>query len=87
MKKYDTFYCFNKFIDSVDYQKESKIRCLGTDNAGEYTSNELKDFCSEHDLDRKCTVADTPQKNRVVEQMNRILMEQAGCMLSAAGLK
>lgn len=60
-KKYDTFYFFNKFIDSVDYQKESKIRCLRTDNGGEYTSNEFKDFCSEHYLDRKYSIADTPQ--------------------------
>ncbi|KAH9302162.1 hypothetical protein KI387_013745, partial [Taxus chinensis] len=52
-----------------------KLKCLRTDNGGEYCNNEFDDYCSKNGIRRQKTVLGTPQQNGVLERMNRTIME------------
>ena len=63
------------------------IKCLRTDNGGEFMSMEFENCCKEFGSDKHRTTAYTPQQNRVVERMNMTLIERARSMLSNANLQ
>ncbi|KAH9332041.1 hypothetical protein KI387_004149, partial [Taxus chinensis] len=63
-----------------------KLKCLRSDNGGEYYSNEFDDYCSKNGIHRKKIVPGTLQKNGVSERMNRIIMDHARSMRIHAGL-
>ncbi|KAH9325285.1 hypothetical protein KI387_005463, partial [Taxus chinensis] len=52
-----------------------KLKCLRSDNGGEYYSNEFNDYCSKNGIRRQKTVPGTPQQNGVSKRMNRTIME------------
>jgi transposase InsO family protein len=56
------------------------IKCLRTDNGGEFTSMEFENYCKESGIDRHKTTAYTPQQNGVVEFMNKTLLERERSM-------
>jgi len=85
-KKADVCSVFKVFKAQVELQSEKKIKCLLTDNGGEYTSNEFAEFCNQQGIKRQFTTAYTPQQNGVAERMNRTLLERTRAMLGAAGL-
>jgi transposase InsO family protein len=62
------------------------IRELHSDNGGEYTGEEMRDFLGEEGITTTRTSADTPQQNGVAERVNRIILEKARCMLLEARL-
>jgi transposase InsO family protein len=68
----------------VEKSTGRSIKCLRTDNGGEFTSMEFENYCKEFGIDRHKTTAYTPQQNRVVECMNKTLLERARSMLSNA---
>ena len=45
-----------------------KIKCLRSDNEGEFTSNEFNELCEYHEIKRQFLDAKTPQQNGVVER-------------------
>jgi transposase InsO family protein len=45
----------------VENEMDSRIKCLRSDNGGEFTSNEFMDYCNSHGIKRKFSVARTPQ--------------------------
>jgi len=59
----------------VENEMDSRIKCLRSDNRGEFTSNEFMDLCSKHGIKRQLSVARTPQQNGVVERKNRRVQE------------
>jgi transposase InsO family protein len=65
----------------VENEMDSKIKCLRSDNGGDFTSKEFMDYCSNHGIKMKFSVARTPQHNGVVERKNRTLQEMARTML------
>jgi transposase InsO family protein len=65
----------------VENEMDSKIKCLRSDNGGEFTSKEFMDFCSKHGIKRKFFIARTPQQNGVVERKNKTVHEMAQTML------
>jgi hypothetical protein len=65
----------------VENEMDSRIKCLRLDNGGEFTSKEFMDYCSNHGIKRKFSVARTPQQNGVVERKNRIVQEMARTMI------
>jgi len=85
-RKVDMLGIFKTFKARVELESEKKIKCLRTDNGGEYTSDEFDNFCQHEGIKRQFTTAYTPQQNGVVEQMNRTLLERTRAMLKAAGL-
>jgi transposase InsO family protein len=46
------------------------LKCLRSDNGGEYCSKEFHDYCSYHGTRRQKTVPGRPQENGVSERMN-----------------
>ena len=79
----------NKFKDLktlVENERETKIKCLRSDNGGEFTSKEFDLFCETHGIKRQFSVTRTPQQNGIVERMNRTVQEAARTMLNEAKL-
>ncbi|KAH9649806.1 hypothetical protein KPL70_026120 [Citrus sinensis] len=79
-------HCVTKYKARVELESTKKIKCLRTDNGGEYTDGEFLAFCKQEGIQRQFTVAYTPQQNGVAEQMNRTLTERIRAMLRTAGL-
>lgn len=44
---------FKKFHAMVERETERKLKCLRSDNGGEYTSDEFKQYCSHHDSQKQ----------------------------------
>ncbi|KAH9651797.1 Integrase catalytic domain-containing protein [Citrus sinensis] len=85
-KKSDVFLVFKEYKMRVELESSKKIKCLRTDNGGEYTDGEFLAFCKQEGIQRQFTVAYTPQQNGVAERMNRTLTERIRAMLRTAGL-
>jgi transposase InsO family protein len=66
---------------------DRSIKCLRTDNGGEFTSLEFENYCKEVGIKRHKTIVYTPQQNGVVECMNMTLLERERSMLSNAKLQ
>ena len=84
--KADVFPVFKIFKARVELESEKKIKCLRTDNGGEYTGSEFDSFCQQEGIKRQLTVAYTPQQNGIAERMNRTLLERTRAMLRTAGM-
>jgi transposase InsO family protein len=85
-KKSQAFECFGIFKEMVENETNLKINCLKSDNGGELTSKEFRDFCEEHGIKRQFSTARTPQQNGVVERKNRSVQEMARTMLNDSKL-
>jgi transposase InsO family protein len=62
-------------------EMDSRIKCLRSNNGGEFTSKELMDYYSSHGIKRQFSVARTPQQNGVVERKNKTIQEMDRIML------
>ncbi|GJR76718.1 gag-pol polyprotein [Tanacetum coccineum] len=85
-KKSDVFEVFKVYKARVELDSGKKIKCLRTDNGGEYTGDEFDTFCRQEGIKRQFTTAYTPQQNGVAERMNKTLLERARAMLATASL-
>ncbi|GJU38495.1 retrovirus-related pol polyprotein from transposon TNT 1-94 [Tanacetum coccineum] len=85
-KKSDVFEVFKVYKARVELDSGKKIKCLRTDNGGEYTGDEFDTFCRQEGIKRQFTTAYTPQQNGVAERMNRTLLERARAMLATTSL-
>jgi transposase InsO family protein len=56
------------------------LKCLKSDNRGEYCNKEFDSYYSYHGIHRENTVPGTPQENGVSERMNGTIMERAKSM-------
>ena len=70
----------------VENETYMKIKCLRSNNGGEFASNEFNDFCETHGIKRQFSAAKTPQENGVVERKNRTVQEVARTMINKAKL-
>jgi len=85
--KFDVFTVLKQFRALVENITGRTIKCLRTDNGGEFTSKEFDNYCKEAGIERHKTIVYTPQKNGVAERMNMTLLERARSMLSNANLQ
>jgi transposase InsO family protein len=74
-KKSYVFNTFKKWKALVDNEKLNKLKCLRSDNGGEYYNKEFDSYCSFHGILREKMVPGTPQENGVSERMNRTIMD------------
>ena len=84
--KGEVFKRFQEFKALVENQTGKKIRCLRSDNGGEYTSNDFDDYCVREGIRREMTVAYNPQQNGVAERKNRSIVGAARAMIHDQGL-
>jgi transposase InsO family protein len=73
---------FKAFKTLVENEKETKIKCLRSDNGGEFTSKEFDLLCETHGIKRQFSVARTPHQNGIAEKRNRTIHEVARTMLN-----
>ncbi|KAH9291072.1 hypothetical protein KI387_044643, partial [Taxus chinensis] len=59
--KSDVFDTFVKWKALVENETGLKLKCLRSDNGGEYCSNEFNDYCSKNGIRRQKTVPGNPQ--------------------------
>jgi len=79
--KDEVFNRFQEFRAQVENQIGKKIKVLRSDNGGEYTSNEFKDFYKEAEIKRELTISYNPQQNGVVERKNRSIISFVRAMI------
>jgi transposase InsO family protein len=84
--KGQVFNYLQEFHVMVERETDKKLKCLRSDNGGEYTSKEFKTYCAKYEIRHEKTVPGTPQYNGVAERMNRTIVEKVRCMLKMAKL-
>jgi hypothetical protein len=84
--KGEVFKRFQEFKALVENQTGKKIRCLRSDNGGEYTSNDFDDYCVREGIRREMNVAYNPQQKGVAERKNRSIVGAARAMIHDQGL-
>jgi 5'-3' exoribonuclease 2 len=60
-RKADVLVVFKTFKARVELESEKKIKCLRTDNRGEYTSDEFDNFCQHEGIIIQFATVYTPQ--------------------------
>ena len=85
-QKSDVFDVFKKWRATAENETGLKLKCLRSDNGGEYCSDEFEKYCAMNGIKRQKTVPRNPQQNGVAERMNRTITERARCMRIHAGL-
>ena len=60
-EKSEAFEKFKIFKAMVENETYMKIKCLRSDNGGEFTSKYFNEFCEIHGIKRPFLVARTPQ--------------------------
>lgn len=76
---------FKEFHASVERASGRKLKCLRTDNGGEYIGT-FAAYCKSHGIRHEKVPPKTPQMNGVAERMNRTIAEKVRSMLSQAKL-
>ena len=84
--KSDVFSTFVKWKAEVENQTGARVKCLRSDNGGEYSSKKFINFCAAHGIRMEKIIPNTPQLNGVAERMNKTLNERARSMRLHAGL-
>ena len=74
-----------EFHALVERETGKKLKCLRSDNGGEYRGL-FEAYCRTHGIKLEKTPPKTPQLNGVAERMNRTIVEKVRCMLSHANL-
>ncbi|MCF8704093.1 hypothetical protein L3055_11205, partial [Corynebacterium sp. MC-02] len=77
---------FKLFHVMVERETGKKLKCLRSDNGGEYSSKQFDAYCRSYGIQHEKTIPCTPQHNGVAERMNRTIMERVRSMLSMAKL-
>ena len=72
---------FKEYIQMAENFTGQKLKCLRSDNGGEYTSRDFEQFCKQHRIIHELTVPRTAQQNDIAERMNRTLLECARSVL------
>ena len=85
-RSFAVFFMAQKFLARATGEAGEKIGFLRTDNGGEYTSNEFKQYLCDNLIGHETTNPHTPDQNGVTERMNRTLLEKARVMIFHAGL-
>ncbi|KAL2250008.1 UNVERIFIED_CONTAM: Retrovirus-related Pol polyprotein from transposon TNT 1-94 [Sesamum indicum] len=85
-RKSDAFDTFRRWRALVENETGLQVKCLRSDNGGEYSSEGIKNYCADHGIRMQKTISGTPQQNGVAKRMNRTLNERARCMRLKSGL-
>jgi hypothetical protein len=79
--KDEVFGKFKEFKALIENLSEKKIKILGSDNGGEYTSKEFVYFCKYVRIKRELTTPYNPQQNGVAKRKKTTIMEIVKTMI------
>lgn len=85
-EKSQAFKRFIIFRRMVENDSGHQLKCLRSDQGGEYSSIEFIDYCEKHGILRQYSITRKPQQNGEVERKNRILKKMARTMLNEANI-
>ena len=85
-RKDEVFSVFKRFVTLVETEIGKKVKCLRSDNGGEYVLKSFQDFCNTKGIKRELIGPYTPPQEGVAECMNRTIQERLKSMLSNAEL-
>ncbi|CAA0831536.1 Uncharacterized mitochondrial protein AtMg00300 [Striga hermonthica] len=74
-RKSEAFDTFRRWRALVEKETGLEVKCLRSDNGGEYNSEAIKEYCADHGIRMQKTVPGTPQQNGIADRMNRTLNE------------
>ena len=77
---------FKKWKAMVEIETGLKVKCLRSNNEGEYIDGGFSEYYAAQGIRMEKTIPGTPQQNGVAERMNRTLTERARSMRLHAGL-
>ena len=66
-QKSDILAAFKNYHVFIETQMGNKIKCLRSDNGGEYINEEFKTYCKEHGIHIEYTAPHSPHQNRIAE--------------------
>ena len=76
---------FKQFHAFVERETSEKLKCVRTDNGGEYCGP-FDEYCRNRGIRHQKTPPKTPQLNGIAEKLNRTLVERVRCLLSESQL-
>jgi len=79
--KNEVFGNFKEFKTLVENLTERKIKTLRSDNGGEFTSKEFKEYGKEIGIKWELSTPYNPHQNGVAERKNRTIMEAVKAMI------
>lgn len=71
---------------AVEREIDKLLKCLRSNNGGEYSSIDFDDYCSKHDIRHEKTIPYSPELNGVAERMYKTFIERNHSILSSAKL-
>lgn len=77
---------FKEFKQLVETQTGQKIKCLRSDNGGEFCGNDFEQYLKRAGIVHQRTNPHTPEQNGMSERMNRTVIEKARCLLFEADM-
>ena len=78
--KSNVFETFKKWKTMVKTETGLKVKCLRSNNGGEYIDGGFSEYCVVQGIKMEKTIPGTPQQNGVAKRMNRTLNERARSM-------
>ena len=84
--KYEVFNTFKIWKVKVEIETSLKLKCLRSDNGGEYIDGGFKEYCATNGIRMEKTIPGTPQQNGVAERINITINERAKSMRLHSGL-
>lgn len=84
--KDEVFENFKNFKKLVENETNKHIKCLRSDNGGEYINGMFQGFLKKHGIRHQTTIPHSSEQNGVAERANRTIVEKARCMLQDSGL-
>jgi transposase InsO family protein len=79
--KSETQEVLKQFLRRAQNKFDAKVKKIRSDNGTEFKNTQVEDFLDEEGIKHKFSAPYTPQQNRVVERMNRTLIEMPRTML------
>ena len=80
------FDVFKKWLDQVENESGRKLKCLKSDNEGEYCNDRFKEFSKSRGIRSVETVPGNFRQNGVAEHIDKIILERARSMQIHGGL-
>ncbi|GIL87679.1 hypothetical protein Vretifemale_15713, partial [Volvox reticuliferus] len=84
--KSDVFDFIERGVTLLEVQCEHKLKCLRTDNGGEFVNSRLKSFCMQRGVRHELSAPYSPQQNGKAERLNRTLLDKVRAMLAESGV-
>ena len=80
-EKLEAFQKFNWYLARVEKETWKKLKCLRSDNGGEFISNKFNEFYIEKGIKRQVSAPGTLEQNVIAKRINRSIMDCARTLM------